>query len=53
VTVVASKSGDTLTALRLGDRNLFVGRDRDGDDRSPTPPPSGSPTTPGSSSRNA
>lgn len=53
VTVVASKSGDTLTALRLGDRNLFVGRDRDGDDRSPTPPPSGSPTTSGSSSRNA
>jgi hypothetical protein len=53
VTVVASKSGSRLTALRIGDRNLFVDRDGDRDDRSPTPSPSGSPTTSGSSSRNA
>jgi hypothetical protein len=52
VTVVAGKSGRTLTALRVGDRNLFMDRDRDGEDRAPTPP-SGTPTTSGSSSRNA
>jgi hypothetical protein len=52
VMVVASKSGDTLTALRVGDRNLVMDRDRDGDDGSPAPSPSGSPTTSGTS-RNA
>jgi hypothetical protein len=51
VSVVATKSGSTLTAIRLADRNLqpsFDDRDRD-DRQSPTPSPSGSPTTSGTS----
>jgi hypothetical protein len=52
VSVVASKSGSTLTAIRVADRNLRPSFDDRDDRRSPTPP-SGSPTTSGTSSRSA
>jgi hypothetical protein len=53
VSVVATKSGSTLTAIRVADRNLRRSfEDRD-DRQSPTPSPSGSPTTSGTSSRSA
>jgi hypothetical protein len=53
VSVVGSKSGSTLTAIRVADRNLRPSFDDRQHRQSPTPPPSGSPTTSGTSSRSA